>query len=125
MVSRNSTSSIWRRLLHAAPGFQNRFRRRRGGLRRRGQLTAFLGRVQRDGRNLVPNDPHPDAHRGARIEADRKTDAGMSFLDEIAHSIGAKDARVDQGLAADIGGPAAAKSLTPVPDPVPTGHFTG
>jgi hypothetical protein len=39
-----------------------------------------------------------------RIEADRATDAGMSFLNELAHSIGAKDARVDMGLATDIGG---------------------
>jgi hypothetical protein len=48
----------------------------------------------------------------ARIEADRATDAGSSFLDELAHSIGAKAARVDQSLTADIGGHAA---TAPVP----------
>lgn len=60
----------------------------------------------------------------ARIEADRKTDAGTSFLNELAHSIGAKDARVDQSLAKDIGGPVATKpaaanqtaAATPVAD---------
>ena len=44
------------------------------------------------------------AEQRERIEADRLTDAGQSFLNELAHSIGAKDARVDQGLARDVGG---------------------
>jgi hypothetical protein len=44
------------------------------------------------------------AEQRERIEADRITDAGQSFLNALAHSIGAKDARVDQGLARDIGG---------------------
>jgi hypothetical protein len=48
----------------------------------------------------------------ARIEADRVTDSGTSFLNELAHSIGAKAARVDQSLASDIGGHAA---TAPVP----------
>jgi hypothetical protein len=48
----------------------------------------------------------------ARIETDRATDQGQSFLNELAHSIGGKAARVDQSLAADIGGHAA---TAPVP----------
>jgi hypothetical protein len=58
-----------------------------------------------------------DAATRARIEVDRKTDAGLSFLNELAHSITAKDARVDQSLAGDIGGRGAVAPLTPVPAP--------
>lgn len=54
------------------------------------------------------------AEQRERIEVDRTTDAGQSFLNELAHSIGAKDARVDQGLARDIGSP-----LTPSPQAAP------
>jgi hypothetical protein len=58
-----------------------------------------------------------------RIEADRLTDQGTSFLNELAHSIGAKDARVDQGLALDIArNPATAtpsRAMVPVPTAAP------
>lgn len=41
----------------------------------------------------------------ARIEADRLTDAGQTFLNEIAHNISAKDAKVGKGLAGDANSP--------------------
>jgi hypothetical protein len=47
-----------------------------------------------------------------RIAQDFKTDQGAAFLDELAHSVIAKDARVDTGLARDIN-PAAVKPPTP------------
>lgn len=59
-----------------------------------------------------------DAATRARIEVDRKTDAGASFLDELAHSIEGKDARVDQSYATDIGGKTAAAPVglnVPIP----------
>jgi hypothetical protein len=60
------------------------------------------------------------AEQRERIEHDRTTDAGQSFLNELAHSIGAKDARVDQGLAKDIGGPATLASVqNPTPQAAP------
>ena len=46
-----------------------------------------------------------------RIEADRITDGGASFLNELAHSMAAKDIKVGKSLAADGTSPAA-----PVPD---------
>lgn len=50
-----------------------------------------------------------------RIEADRKTDAGTSFLNQVAHSLTEKAARADQGLAKDIGGPQVGTDGIPAP----------
>ena len=38
----------------------------------------------------------------ARLAQDREVDEGVSFLNELAHSLTAKDARVDKSLAGDI-----------------------
>lgn len=53
----------------------------------------------------------------ARIALDRATDQGQSLLDELAHSMLAKDAKVDQTIAQDVTEPAAPG--TGVPPAVP------
>jgi hypothetical protein len=63
----------------------------------------------------------------ARLAADRLLDGGDSLLNELAHSIVAKDVRVDKALAADLGAgdlAAAASgqalpSATAIPKPSP------
>jgi SPP1 Gp6-like portal protein len=45
------------------------------------------------------------AAQRARIEVDRKLDAGASFLNELAHSVGAKNTRVDRSLATVVADP--------------------
>jgi hypothetical protein len=57
----------------------------------------------------------------ARLEVDRKVDAGASVLAELATSLQAKEARVDMTVARDIS-PAAAKAA-PVVNPA-TGQAT-
>lgn len=44
-----------------------------------------------------------------RLAQDREVEAGASFLNELAHSLTAKDARVDSSLASDLAGAAAPK----------------
>jgi hypothetical protein len=48
-----------------------------------------------------------DSAQRARIEADRITDAGASFLQQIAHSLEGKAARVDKSLTGDLQKPGA------------------
>jgi hypothetical protein len=58
-----------------------------------------------------------------RIEVDRLNDQGTSFLNELAHSIGAKTARVDKGLSLDIApnkATATAPGAAPTPSPTAT-----
>lgn len=51
----------------------------------------------------------------ARLAIDREEDQGVSFLEEVAHSLTAKAARVDKSLDADITG---GKQPVPTPQPV-------
>lgn len=46
------------------------------------------------------------ASERARLAEDREHDDGLSFLNELAHSIIAKDAKVDTTIATDLGAPA-------------------
>lgn len=55
----------------------------------------------------------------ARMAADREADQGQSLLDELAHSILAKDAKVDQTIAQDVTEPAAPGAGTPPKNPGP------
>jgi hypothetical protein len=54
-----------------------------------------------------------------RMAQDRATDQGMSLLNELAHSIIAKDAKVDQTIAKDITEPAAPGTGAPPANPGP------
>lgn len=53
----------------------------------------------------------------AQLAQDRDVDQGASFLQEVAHSLTAKAARVDKSLAGDVSAPAA---TVPTKQPVPT-----
>jgi hypothetical protein len=53
-----------------------------------------------------------------RLAQDREADQGASFLNEIAHSLQAKDARVDKSLSGDLSAPSA--GVNPGKQPVPT-----
>jgi hypothetical protein len=53
----------------------------------------------------------------ARLAQDRDEDQGASFLQEIAHSLTAKAARVDKSLAGDVVSPASLPIEPPVPTP--------
>jgi hypothetical protein len=64
----------------------------------------------------------------ARLAQDRDEDQGASFLQEIAHSLTAKAARVDKSLAGDVVSPAAlpgSPGRTPAQVPTPAEVFGG
>jgi len=56
----------------------------------------------------------------ARLAQDREVDAGMSFLAEVAHSLTAKDAKVDKSLAADVAPSSGPSVPKPSPDLFPS-----
>lgn len=60
-----------------------------------------------------------DAVDRARLEVDRKVDAGASILAELASSLQAKEARVDTTIAHDINPKAAAAPTVPMPPVAP------
>jgi hypothetical protein len=56
----------------------------------------------------------------SRLEQDRALDQGASFLQEIAHSLTAKAAKVDKSLEADASAPASSPAVAvPTPNVMP------
>lgn len=63
-----------------------------------------------------------------RLAQDREMDQGQSFLNQIAHSLEAKDARVDKSLSNDLSAPAPGVNPTPTASkavPTPAQVFGG
>jgi hypothetical protein len=61
----------------------------------------------------------------ARLAQDRELDQGQSFLNQIAHSLEAKDARVDKSLSNDLSAPSTGANPGKQPVPTPQDVFGG